>query len=241
MMSLAVEKELPVAAAAFGVEQSLSKARWVMVRDDMKDVQDIMRLRKMPELVARILSSRNVALDDVDSFVDPKLAKDFPDPFSLQGMRAFADEICDEIEKGTKFAIFGDFDVDGSTSSAVFIRFFRALGLDIPFYIPDRMKEGYGPNINALKNLQDQGAEYVFINPKRRDDESGLDALAAVGVVYLACVALNNELKTRGYYEARASQRPICVVFWIWWLWVLCVTWCHSRGLIVCLCAMACR
>ncbi len=247
-MSLAVEKELPVAAAAFGVEQSLSKARWVMVRDDMKDVQDIMRLRKMPELVARILSSRNVALDDVDSFVDPKLAKDFPDPFSLQGMRAFADEICDEIEKGTKFAIFGDFDVDGSTSSAVFIRFFRALGLDIPFYIPDRMKEGYGPNINALKNLQDQGAEYVFIadcgttsfdvvsagrelglkivifdhhesedslpdanhviNPKRRDDESGLDALAAVGVVYLACVALNNELKTRGYYEAKGLTAP---------------------------------
>jgi single-stranded-DNA-specific exonuclease len=247
-MSLAHEKARPARGAAFGIERSLNKARWVMAEDSLSDVQDIMRMQKMPELVAKLLSSRGIQGDAVEPFIDPKLARDFPDPFSMQGMRDFADDIATEIEKSTKFAVFGDFDVDGSTSSAVFVRFFRALGFEIPFYIPDRMAEGYGPNINALKSLQDQGAEYVFIadcgttsfdviaagremglkivifdhhepedklpvanhviNPKRHDDESGLDVLAAVGVCYLSCVAINNVLKARGYYDAKGLKAP---------------------------------
>ena len=234
--------------AAFGVQRSANAARWVMADDDMSAIQSIMRMQKMPELVARILSSRGIDADDVDAFIDPKLARDFPDPFSMQDMRAFAEDAADDIENGVKIAVFGDFDVDGSTSSAVFIKFFRAIGIEIPFYIPDRMVEGYGPNINALKTLQEKGAEYVFIadcgttsfdviaqgrelglkitifdhhesedkipnanfviNPKRRDDESGLGVLAAVGVCYLACVAINNVLKSRGYYDKNNITPP---------------------------------
>ena len=78
--------------AAFGVQRSANAARWVMADDDMSAIQSIMRMQKMPELVARILSSRGIDADDVDAFIDPKLARDFPDPFSMQDMRAFAED-----------------------------------------------------------------------------------------------------------------------------------------------------
>jgi single-stranded-DNA-specific exonuclease len=224
------------------VEQSLNSARWVMPAIDDAAVARLSRDHDLPDMVAKLLSGRGITGDDVEAFLHPRL-KDLADPFSLTGMSDLADYLVDAIKAGRKIGVFGDFDVDGATSTSLLVRFFRHLGIDAPFYIPDRLKEGYGPNVNALQNLKEQGAEIVLIcdcgitsfdvieqgnelglelvvldhheaedklpaakhvvNPKRKDDESGLDMLAAVGVVFMVCVALNARLRDAKFYEER--------------------------------------
>ncbi|MGH1399350.1 MAG: single-stranded-DNA-specific exonuclease RecJ [Alphaproteobacteria bacterium] len=220
---------------------SLNKAEWVLPDVDLGDVQALIRAHDVPEIVARMLIGRGVRQDEVSAFLNPTLKAHFPDPFSLRGMNAMAGEVADAIVEGKKFAIFGDFDVDGATSSAVLYRFLKHCEIEAPIYIPGRLTEGYGPNTEALRKLRDDGAEVLFlldcgttafdvvaagaemglrivivdhheaeddlpaaahvINPKRKDDVSGLDMLAAVGVTFMACVAINSKLRGAEGYE----------------------------------------
>ncbi len=222
-------------------KHSLNKARIVMPEIPLDDISVLARRHDVPEIIARMLCQRGIAEGEVESFLNPTLKNDFPDPFSLKGMGDMAEDIAIAIEGGQKFAIFGDFDVDGATSSAVIYRFLKALGIEAQIYIPDRLAEGYGPNIGALETLKNQGADILFmldcgstafdivkagtalglkiiildhheteeslpdcwhlINPKRKDDSSNLDMLAAVGVAFMACIAINNRLRGRGFYK----------------------------------------
>ncbi len=211
-------------------------------------VEQLVRHHDIPEIVARLLCQRGVKPEEVESFLEPTMKRDFPDPFSLKGMADMAEDVAIAIEAQKKFAIFGDFDVDGATSSAILYRFLKGLGVEAPIYIPDRLSEGYGPNIEALKTLKEQGADVLFmldcgttafdvvkagtdlglqiiildhhesedrlpecwhvINPKRKDDSSDLKMLAAVGVTFLSCVAINNRLRERGYYKTKGVTEP---------------------------------
>ena len=149
--------------AVLNVSKSAMNTRWVYQDVDEACVSRLMQMHGLPEMIARILSARGVDEKTVEHFLNPSLAKHFPDPYSLTDMREFSTWIATQIAKGRKIGVFGDFDVDGSTSSALFINFFKHLGLDTPFHIPDRLVEGYGPNIGALQKLKEQGAEIVLI------------------------------------------------------------------------------
>lgn len=230
------------------IEESLLQSRWVLSQMDDEAVSRMIQQHGLPEMIARLLHARGVGTDEVEGFLYPSLAKHFPDPLSLAGMGDMADMVADAVISGRKIGIFGDFDVDGATSTALLLRFFRHLGMDCPFYIPDRLSEGYGPNINALKTLKEQGAEIVIIcdcgitafdviaqgralgldiivldhheaedtlpeathviDPKRQDDTSGLDMLAACGVTFLACVAINTALRAKDYYKSGEKTEP---------------------------------
>ncbi len=228
---------------------SLNKSRWVLADAPLDAVERIARTHDIPEIAARLVAQYGIPFDEIENFLNPTLKKDFPDPFTLKGMGDMAEDMAIAIEQGKNFAIFGDFDVDGATSAAVLHRFLKALNIDAPIYIPDRLSEGYGPNIEALKSILEQGTDILFmldcgttafeivkagtdlglkiiildhheaedrlpecahlINPKRKDDKSGLDMLAAVGVTFLACVAINNRLRDRGVYKTRAEPKLI--------------------------------
>ncbi|MGB1076683.1 MAG: single-stranded-DNA-specific exonuclease RecJ [Bdellovibrionales bacterium] len=232
--------------SVLNISESLMKNRWVFQNIDDAIVERIMQVHGLPEIVSRLLVARNVDVDAVESFLYPKLSQHFPDPMSLKDMPEFAKWIVGEIQAGKKIGLFGDFDVDGSTSTAIFIKFFRALGLETPFHIPDRLSEGYGPNVNALAKLKEQGCDIVLIadcgttsfdvieqgralgldiaifdhhqaedtlpeanfiiNPKRNDDDSGLDMLCAAAVCFLACVAINTEYRKAGLFDGK--QEP---------------------------------
>lgn len=221
----------------FNIQQSLMRSRWVMPDVELSLIEQIARKHGLPEPVARMLCAREIADGDIPKFLSPTLKNDFPDPFSLTGMRELAEHVSDAIIAKRKISIFGDFDVDGATSSAILHRFLKAYGVEAPIYIPDRLTEGYGPNTEALQKLKADGAEIVFlldcgttafdivaegkamgleiiildhheaeeklpdakyiINPKRKDDASGLTMLAACGVTFLTCVAINNRLKEK--------------------------------------------
>lgn len=230
-------------SAVLKVDRSVLDARWVFPVIDNEKIQRLMSDFSVPEIVARLLVARQVEPDQVDSFLYPRIGRDFPDPSKMADMNAFAQWMATAITEGKKIAAFCDFDVDGSTSAALLKKFFRHLGVDIPLYIPDRMTEGYGPNAKAMHTLRNNGADIIMmadcgttafdvlaearaigldvcvldhheqgeklpdakwiINPKRKDDTSGFGMLAAVGVTFLACVAMNKALREAGYFAAK--------------------------------------
>ena len=212
------------------------------------NAQEAMRIAQghgVPEIVGRLLAARDVKFDQVERFLWPRLRDHFPDPFKLKDMEALADYLAQSVIDGRKIGVFADFDVDGATSSAVLKRFFRALGQDVPVYIPERLTEGYGPSAAAFAKLKEQGAEIILtvdcgitsfgpaeaaqemgielvildhhepeetlppakfvIDPKRKDDYSDYDELAAVGVAFLTCVAVNAKLRDKGFYQTRVE------------------------------------
>jgi single-stranded-DNA-specific exonuclease len=112
----------------------------------------------VPEMLARILAGRGVEPDAVEGFLDPTVKALMPDPHALTGMQAAAARLANAVQKGERVAIFGDYDVDGATSSALLARFLRHAGLSPLIHIPDRLFEGYGPNVEAVRALAERGA-----------------------------------------------------------------------------------
>jgi len=112
----------------------------------------------LPELLARILAGRGIEPDAVEAFLDPTVRRSMPDPDVLTAMPQAAARLADAIARGERMAIFGDYDVDGATSAALLTRFLRQAGIDPLIHIPDRLFEGYGPNVEAVGTLAERGA-----------------------------------------------------------------------------------
>jgi single-stranded-DNA-specific exonuclease len=229
-----------------GVERSACGRAWRDRLDERGAARALAIAQRynLPELLARILAGRNVEIDDVESFLDPTVKRLLPDPHVVNAMQAAAERIADAITRGENVAIFGDYDVDGAASSALLASFLRAGGLEPLLHIPDRIFEGYGPNVDAIRTLAERGAKLLVtvdcgttsleplmearrlgldvvvidhhqadeqlppavavVNPNRRDDLSGLGHLAAVGLTFVTIVAVNRELRRRGFWsEAR--------------------------------------
>lgn len=148
--------------ALFDVHRSLSGKTWHLNTADDRLVADIARQAGISDTLARLLAVRGVGPDSAAAFLTPKLRDSFPDPSSFKGMDEAAQLIWDAVESGTKIALFTDYDVDGATSAAQLYRWMSAVGEPPIIYVPDRIEEGYGPNAEAFKRLQDQGVELVI-------------------------------------------------------------------------------
>jgi single-stranded-DNA-specific exonuclease len=109
-----------------------------------------------PELLARVLAGRGVEADEAEAYLDPTIKNLMPDPSVLTDMAAASARIADAVTRGEKVAIFGDYDVDGATSAALLTRYLRQCGLDPIVHIPDRIFEGYGPNVDAIKSFAEK-------------------------------------------------------------------------------------
>ncbi len=151
------------AAAFLDVSQSARGYVWRerLPRDAQNLALAISQQHGLPELLGRVLAARGVALGDVPVFLDPSVKALMPDPASLAGMDRVAERIADAIVRRESVAIFGDYDVDGACSSALMARFLMAHGTPSRIYIPDRIFEGYGPNIAALETLVKEGAKLI--------------------------------------------------------------------------------
>ena len=124
-----------------------------------------MQLGNAPSLgdniVRQLLLSRGVAPQDIDRHLTPTLRNFLPDPSLFRDMDAAADRIAQAVLSGEKITIYGDYDVDGATSSALLIRLLRDLGVEAGYYIPDRLLEGYGPSGEALVKLGEEGSSLI--------------------------------------------------------------------------------
>ncbi len=116
----------------------------------------------LPELLGRVLAARDVGIDDVPTVLDPTVKALMPDPSTLRDMDKAAGRLADAIVARQPVAVFGDYDVDGATSSALVHRYLTHHGLGCRIYIPDRMFEGYGPNPAAIELLVNEGAKLIL-------------------------------------------------------------------------------
>ena len=148
-------------AAFLGIEHSLTGRRWAARLGDERLALAIAQRHGLPDAVSRLLAAREVDLEGVPDFLEPTLRKFLPDPLHLKDMDAAIARLVRAVQQSERIVVFGDYDVDGATSSALLLRFFRAVGGNIGVYIPDRRKEGYGPNAPALLKLKQEGTAVV--------------------------------------------------------------------------------
>jgi single-stranded-DNA-specific exonuclease len=170
-----------------GVERSVCGRPWRDRLDERANARSLSILQRhnVPELLARILAGRGVEVDEVETFLDPTVRRLMPDPHSLTAMEPAAQRIVDAVMRGEQVAIFGDYDVDGATAAALLTRFLRRAGLDPLVHIPDRIFEGYGPNVDAIRTLAQRGATLLVtvdcgttsIEPLAEAPALGLDVI----------------------------------------------------------------
>ena len=113
------------------------------------------------DIATQLLLSRGVAADDLDRHRQPSLRDFLPDPSQFKDMDRAAERIAEAVISQENIAVYGDYDVDGATSSALLIRMLRMLGHDARHYIPDRLLEGYGPSGEALLKLGEEGSSLI--------------------------------------------------------------------------------
>ena len=114
-----------------------------------------------PPLLARLLAQRGIAsAGEARLFLDAPLTG-LHDPFGMKGMAEAADHLAGEVERGAPIGIYGDYDVDGITATALMVRFFSSLGVPASYYIPKRLREGYGLHLGGLLQLKEAGCRTV--------------------------------------------------------------------------------
>ncbi len=142
------------------VTASVTGRAWVSRLDDMQAriAQTITQRLGVSEIVARIIAGRGVGIEEAEEYLNPTIRGLMPDPSTMADMDRLAARLVTAITNNEKVALFGDYDVDGAASCALMARYLRHFGLDPEIYIPDRIFEGYGPNIAAIDRLIDNGA-----------------------------------------------------------------------------------
>ena len=131
----------------------LGKA-WVSAYDDVCGTDDLLK---------RVLASRGIVSDaDIASFLSPSIKEYMPDPYVLKDMDVAAKIIADAIQNHKKIAIYGDYDVDGITSTAVFVKYLRALGINVVWHLPTREGEGYGLNNDAITEIVNDNVDLMI-------------------------------------------------------------------------------
>jgi single-stranded-DNA-specific exonuclease len=143
------------------VEDSIQGRKWVLRCADEEAVDKLV-LEGYSHTTAQLLAGRGVTPQTADSFMTPTLRGLMPDPSSLQDMDKAAAHIMDVVQAEKKITIFSDYDVDGGTSAAQLIRWGRAFGAQFNLYVPDRIKEGYGPSKQAFEYIKKSGADLVI-------------------------------------------------------------------------------
>ena len=123
------------------VEKSMLGKAWVLAYDEFGT----------DDLLKKILAGRNIT--DVDKFLCPSIKEYMPNPSVLMDMDVAATVISDAVQNNQKIAIYGDYDVDGITSTAIFVKYLRAVGADVIWHLPTREGEGYGLNNDAIDDV----------------------------------------------------------------------------------------
>ena len=149
-------------SAAFGVVRSFTNRRWRLRDCDEAAAQVLVRDARVSPVLARVLASRSVGAAEASDYLQPTLKRFLPEPMTLKDMDKAVDRVARGLAGGERIAVWGDYDVDGSTSAALLSEYFTALGVAAQIYIPDRLREGYGPNAPGLLRLREEGISLVI-------------------------------------------------------------------------------
>ena len=178
-----------------GVTRSLGGRLWRERAADPELVRRHQLALGLSEPLARALAARGVLADDAPTYLDPTLKALFPDPSSFADMDKAAAILVDALQAGRPLVVFADYDVDGASSAAQLVRWFRAMGHELAIYVPDRVLEGYGPSPAAFRRLKAEGAELVITVDC---GAAAHDALACAAEIGLEVVVIDHHLMRDG-------------------------------------------
>ncbi|MDZ4373199.1 MAG: DHH family phosphoesterase, partial [Phenylobacterium sp.] len=194
-----------------GVTRSLSGRLWRQRTACPDLTRRHQQMHGLSEPLARALAARGVLDAEAADFLAPTLKALFPDPSSFADMDRAATILVDALEAKRRIVVFADYDVDGASSAALIVRWFRAMGLELGIYVPDRITEGYGPSPAAFRRLQAEGADLVITVDC---GAAAHDALACAAEIGLPVVVIDHHLMRPGEIPAVAAlvnpNRPDC-------------------------------
>ena len=136
--------------------------RWEFQPQDTSQIEFLARTAGIAPVVAQLLVSRGITRPpEAEQFLAAKLS-DLRDPGELPGADLAAELVHEAVQTGQRITIYGDYDADGMTSTAILLRGLRLLGAEVDYYVPNRMEEGYGLNDAALQKIADRGTRLVI-------------------------------------------------------------------------------
>ena len=139
------------------MQEELRK-RWILKQPDQVFVSRCCDELKLSALLARMIALRDLtAIDTARCYLSSSLRSDLPSPFLMADMDVAVDRIVRAIQASESIGIWGDYDVDGTTGASVLVSFLREIGVEAIFYVPHRIEEGYGLNIEGLRRLKERG------------------------------------------------------------------------------------
>ncbi len=141
---------------------SLTNKLWKFKSFDERETENISQNFGFSYLLAKLFSIRNINISDIDQYINPSLKDHMPDPYNLTDMEKACSRIYDSICNNEKIAIFGDYDVDGSTSTSIIINYFKSLGIELEYHIPNRFTEGYGPSKEAFLKFKKNNVKVII-------------------------------------------------------------------------------
>ena len=138
-----------------GIEKSILAKQWIGPSSEQERNQEkLFQETGLPMALCAVLSRLNIDTNSAAKYLEPTLRELMPEPSKLKDMTKAAERILHSAKTGEKVAIFADYDVDGGCSAALLIDWFRFFNIECTLYVPDRVKEGFGPNIKALQFLE---------------------------------------------------------------------------------------
>ena len=144
------------------IEKSLSDKFWEEKQIDFKHIQALSQKKSISEIFSKLLISRGVFEDNYDSYINPNLLNNLPDPFELKDMKKGIERCIEALKNNEKIGIIADYDVDGSTSASILYKFLNNFTNNIVCKIPHRLSEGYGPNVRLMNEMLNENITLLF-------------------------------------------------------------------------------
>ena len=141
---------------------SVSGKSWILKKYDQEDLTFIKENFSLDDITSKLLSIRNIKKEKVEFFLNPSIKNYLPNPNNLIDMKKSTLRTVEAISNNEKIGIFGDYDVDGASSTALLGNYFNELNINYEIYIPDRKKEGYGPSIKSFEELIKKKVKIIF-------------------------------------------------------------------------------
>jgi len=141
---------------------SLLNKKWKLIDYDERNASYLSQKFELPLIVGKLLSIRKIKEENIDFFLNPNINQHVPNPSKIKDMSLATERVVEAIKKNQKIGIIADYDVDGSTSASILYKFLKNYNSSIILKIPNRLVDGYGPNLKLMREMQLQNIDLLF-------------------------------------------------------------------------------
>lgn len=146
----------------FNDRKSIKGYFWNIKEYDERLALTIFQKKNVSEIASRLLAIKNIDINEIDNYLNPKIKNLLKNPYHLLDMDKAVEAIYEAIVNKKNICIFGDYDVDGATATALMVKYFRGLGIEVSVYVPDRIEDGYGLNEQSIEKLHKDGINFII-------------------------------------------------------------------------------